>query len=166
MKNLLKTLVIGIFFAILGHCLAGCDGASDGPDKVNPCEGANVVVVVTVNGVQPAQMMLNLCVGWAAAKQYGGVDACVTELSKTLGRVAATEECHTSMTVTECKDEAHNFVDSAGVTHWYGVSETAGYTMAITSFGLGAVGNTPPTNTPTPICTAKGQYGVCLEGCH
>jgi hypothetical protein len=25
-KNLLQTLAVGIFFAILGHCVAGCDG--------------------------------------------------------------------------------------------------------------------------------------------
>jgi hypothetical protein len=165
MRNLLKTILIGICFALLWHCLASCDGSGGGgADAGNPCEGLNVIVVVPINGVQPAQMMLNLCVGWSAAKKYGGVDACVAELTKTLGAAKATAECNTAMTEAECRDEAHDFVDSAGVPHWYGISSTAGYTMAITSFDIGT--NAARTYPTTAICTTVGSSGVCLEGCH
>jgi hypothetical protein len=173
MKNI-KTLLVALLVASSG-ILVGCDdgsntdvatGDSGGSGdttgtNTNPCAGGNVLVVSS-----SPDDAAKLCVGWSAAKVYGSVTACVTALSTIMSAATAQAECSTSMTVAQCADYEHQFVDSAGVKHGFTVG-TKGYYDVLTNFGIWDTATFCPAGQTVPVyCNARGEFGTCFfKGC-
>ena len=166
-------VVLAVLAVLAGLCLAGCDGSAgdDGgvvsPD--NPCDALAATLVIVVDTIEhnktvtPSEKATALCTGWSAKGAGGSVAECVSGLSVYMTESQARAECATSMTATQCGDVEHDYVDSAGVSHTFGVQGTQGGTWVLSTFGV----LPSPCTSWSPICTAQGRYGVYLgKSCH
>ena len=175
MKNIAKTLAIGITFAIVGYCLAGCDGTSTSGDGtgIDPCSDPQVVIVTSANlGTQyssptsdPVVGAQRQCVGWTANKLLGSSNpvqcaSIMTWYGPEMTKTTAQAECAVVMTSDECVDTAHDFVDAAGVKHGYRVDSGE-----LVEFGILFEDPTDALGH-FPICTAGGVYIGHLTNFH
>jgi hypothetical protein len=138
LKFVLKTLAIGIGFAVLGHVLTGCGGGGSTETEVIPpnepkdlrCQvpsptyektsmplnGESVLSVVVSNAAD-AQL---LCEAWTVITPAGVNPAGAPyPAGCKLVTMPTSPECSVTMTSDVCRNVSDDFVDSAGGRHCF-----------------------------------------------
>ena len=176
-----RDFVLGILVVLCTYLLVGCDGGAGGTDvdggadagvhadtghtdttpATNPCLGSNVVVVTTSSsGASPADEIKSLCVGKALEHNFSSHSDCTSFYNSRLqlwSWAVADAECSHVMTVAECSDVMHDYIDSVGIKHGLVLSTDNG----ITGFGM-LLDESGQGITTRAVCTAKGSSGIFL----
>lgn len=175
-KTRIAQLVLGMFFALCGYLLAGCDGSggASGFTDSPACSSPSAIHVVSLDqhftsAAEESSYIearaLQLCEGWSAGVHFPtnpATGATCSQQLMTMGLLQpqAAVECEHAMTTAECLDVQHDFVDSAGVKHAFAAGPDSQGFYEIGGFGL----LLDPTKNAT-ICTPIGAGEICLNGC-
>jgi hypothetical protein len=141
MTNTTKILTLLVLVGILAGCDDGSNpeiatGGTGGSAATNPCSGSKAVVFEGSTAALQAEVK-SLCVGWTATSPnpaytwtetftsnntYGFWStsrSCIAGIpySTYFSSAQIKAECTLPLTLAECADVAHDFVDSVGVKH-------------------------------------------------